>query len=66
MMSYSTAAAISSTLRRRAGSSLRVILNSSMETLSGPTAFPFANERMASVIFCVVGLTPSGIFSGHG
>ena len=44
---------ISSSLRRRAGSPLRVILYSSTET--GPTAFPFANERMASVSSCIVG-----------
>ena len=30
-------------------------INSSMETPSGPTAFPFANERMASVSSCIVG-----------
>ena len=44
---------ISSSLRRRAGSPLRVILNSSTETPSGPTAltaFPFTNERMAPVL----------------
>ena len=40
---------ISSSLRRRAGSPLRMILSSSTETPSGPTAFPFANERMAPV-----------------
>ena len=40
---------ISSSLRRRAESPLRGILNGSTETLSCPTAFPFANERMASV-----------------
>ena len=47
--------AISSSLRRRAGSSLRVISNSSTETPSGPTVFRFANERMLSVSSCVVG-----------
>ena len=46
---------ISSSLQRRAGSPLRVILNSSKETPSGPTAFPFANERMAPVSSCIVG-----------
>ena len=46
---------ISNSLRRRAGSPLRVIFNSSTETPSGPTAFPFANERMASVSSCIVG-----------
>ena len=46
--------AISSSLRRRAGSPLRVILNSSTETPYGSTAFPFANERMASVSSCIV------------
>ena len=45
---------ISSSLRRRAGSPLRVILSSPMEAPSGPTAFPFANERMASVSSCIV------------
>ena len=54
---------ISSSLR---GSPLRVILNSPMEAPSGPTAFPFANERMASVSSCIVGWTLSGMFSGHG
>ena len=44
---------ISSSLRRRAGSPLRVILNSSAPP--DPTAFPFANERMPSVSSCVVG-----------
>ena len=29
--------------------------NSSTETSSGPAAFPFANERMASVNSCIVG-----------
>ena len=56
---------ISSSLWRRAGSPLRVILNSSTETRSSPTAFPFANERMAAVSSCIMGWTPSGIFSGH-
>ena len=46
---------ISSSLQRRARSPLRVILNNSKETPSGPTAFPFANERMAPVSSCVVG-----------
>ena len=55
---------ISSSLRRRAGSPLRVLLNSSTETPSGPTAFPFANERMASVSSCIVGRIPSGMFFG--
>ena len=40
---------ISSSPQRSAGSPLRVILNSSMETPSDLTAFPFANERMVSV-----------------
>ena len=46
---------ILSSLRRRVGSPLRVILNSSTETPSGPTAFAFTNERMASVSSCIVG-----------
>ena len=46
---------ISSSLRRRVGSPLRVILNRSTETPSGPTAFPFANERMTSVNSCILG-----------
>ena len=40
-------------------------MNSSTETPSGPTVFPFANERMASDSSCIVGRTPSGMFSGH-
>ena len=44
---------ISSSLQRRGGPPSRVILNSSMATPSGPTAFPFANERL------------SGMFTGH-
>ena len=51
---------ISSNFRRRAGSPSRLILNSSTETPSDSTAFPFANERMASVSSCIVGLTPTG------
>ena len=46
---------IPSSLGRRAGSPLRVILNSSKETPSGPAAFPFTNERMASASSCIVG-----------
>ena len=45
---------ISSSPRRRAGSPLRVILNSSTETSSGPTAFRLANKRMVSANSCVV------------
>ena len=37
---------LSSSLRRRAGSSLKVILNSSTKTLSGQTVFSFANQRL--------------------
>ena len=44
---------ISSSIRRRAGSPLRVILNSSTKTPTGPTAFPFARERMTSVSSCI-------------
>ena len=44
---------ISSSIRCRAGSPLRVILNSSTETQSGSTAFPFASERMTSVSSCI-------------
>ena len=40
---------MSSSIRRRAGSPLRVILNSSTETPFGPTAFPFAKERIVSL-----------------
>ena len=40
---------ISSSLRGRAGSPLRVVLDSSRQTPPDPTAFPFANERVASV-----------------
>ena len=47
--------AILSSLRRRAGSPLRVTLNSSTETPFGPAAFSFANERMASISSCIVG-----------
>ena len=37
------------------GIAVEVILNSSTKTLSKPTAFPFANERMASISSsCVV------------
>ena len=46
---------ISNSFQRRAGSPLRVILGSSTETPSGSTAFPFANERVASVSSCIVG-----------
>ena len=46
---------LSSSLRRWAGSPLRVMLNRSTENPTGPTAFPFANERMASVSSCIVG-----------
>ena len=46
---------ISISLQHRAGSPLRAILNSSTETPSDATGFPFANERMTSVISCVVG-----------
>ena len=60
-----TRTTISSSLWRRAGSPLRVVLNSSTENPFGPTAFPFANGRMASVSSCIVGCTPSGMFSGH-
>ena len=42
-------------IEQRAGFPLRVILNSSTKTPSGPIAFPFTNERMASVISCIVG-----------
>ena len=35
------------------------------ETPSGPTAFPFANGRMTSVISCIVGSTPSVVSSGQ-
>ena len=46
-------------------SPLRVILNISTETLTDPTAYPFANERMASVSSCILCCTPSSMFSGH-
>ena len=46
---------ISSSLRRKAESPVRVVLNSSTETPSGPTAFQFAIERMPSVNSCIVG-----------
>ena len=46
---------ISSSLRRRAGSPLRVIVKSSTENPFGSTALPFINERMAPVRSRIVG-----------
>ena len=32
-----------------------ITVDGDLETPSGPTAFPFANERMAPVSFCIAG-----------